>query len=174
MPQLPRSRERLLGVGLLLKAGDAPLAVVEHDPVLARVGDLLDGQRRDTPGVAVAGGEAPRSMSVSASPEITRKGSSPKNSAQARTPPGGAEQLGLVAVGQAIAEVLPDRVREVVQVGDHLVEAVAVEQVEDVLHHRAVEHRHHRLGDLVGQRAQAGAEARREDHRSHQPRGRDQ
>ena len=80
---------------------------------------------------------------------------------------GGAQQLLLVAVGEAIAEVLADGVGEVVQVGDHLLEAVAVEQVEDVRHHRPVEHRHHRLGDLIRQRAQARAEAGREDHRFH-------
>ena len=83
---------------------------------------------------------------------------------------GGTQQLRLVAVGDALAEVLADRVGEVVQVGDHLVEPVPVEQVEDVLHHRPVEHRHHRLGDLVGQRAQTRAEPRREDHRLSSPR----
>jgi hypothetical protein len=58
-----------------------------------------------------------------------------------------------------------------VEVGDHLPEAVLVEQVDDVLHHGPVEHGHHRLGDLVGQRAQARAEAGREDHRSHRAAG---
>ena len=50
-------RQRLLGRRLLLKAGDAPVAVVQHDAVLARVGDPLDGQRGDPAGLAVAGGE---------------------------------------------------------------------------------------------------------------------
>ena len=46
-------RERLLGARLLLEARDPALAVVQHDAVLARVGDLLDGQRRDPAGLAV-------------------------------------------------------------------------------------------------------------------------
>ena len=58
---------------------------------------------------------------------------------------GGAEQLGLLAVDDPVAEVVADRVREVVEVRDDLVVAVAVEQVDDVRHHGPVEHRHHRL-----------------------------
>src|SRR6185437_10645519 len=46
-------REGFLGRRLLLEAGDAPVAVVQHDAVLARVGDLLDRQRRDPARVAV-------------------------------------------------------------------------------------------------------------------------
>ena len=53
-------RQRLLGRGLLLKAGDAPVAVVQHDAVLARVGHLLDGERRDPAGFAVPVGERRR------------------------------------------------------------------------------------------------------------------
>ena len=45
-------------------------------------------------------------------------------------PAGCAEQLLLEAVGDALAEVLANRLREVVQVGDHAVEGVPVDQVE--------------------------------------------
>ena len=67
----------------------------------------------------------------------------------------------------ALAEVLADRLGEIVEVGDHRPERVPVEQIKDVLHHRPVEHRHHRLSDLIGERAQPRAEARGENHRSH-------
>jgi len=45
------------------------------------------------------------------------------------------------------------------QVGDDLIDAMALEQVDDVRHHGPIEHRHHRLGDLVGDRPQACAQA---------------
>ena len=88
--------------------------------------------------------------------------------------PCSAQQLLLVAVGEvdpqsrAVAEAIADRVREPVQVGDHRAEAVPAQEPQDVLHDRAVRHRHQRLGDLVGERPQAGPQARRHHHRSHQ------
>ena len=71
----------------------------------------------------------------------------------------------------AVAEVALDQLREPVQVGDRLGEAMAGEQTDDVLHHRPVEHRHHRLRHRVGDRAQPGSQPGREDHRSHWRRG---
>ena len=41
-------------VGLALKARDAPVAIVQHDVVTARVGDALDRQRGDAARLAVA------------------------------------------------------------------------------------------------------------------------
>jgi hypothetical protein len=87
--------------------------------------------------------------------------------------PGGSQQLLLEAVGQldpefrAVAEVVADQLRKPVQVGDRLGEAVAGEEPGDVLHHRPVQHRHHRLRHVEGDRAEARAEARCEDHRAH-------
>ena len=80
---------------------------------------------------------------------------------------GGAEQLRLLAVDEPVAEVVADRVREVVEVRDHVVVAVAVEQVDDVRHHGPVEHRHHRLRQLERERAQARAETGCENHGLH-------
>ena len=77
----------------------------------------------------------------------------------------------LLAVDDPVAEVVADRVREVVEVGDHLVEALAVEQVDDVRHHGPVEDRHHRLRQLERERAQARAEAGCENHGLHAARG---
>ena len=73
----------------------------------------------------------------------------------------------LQAVLEPVAEVVPDRVREVVEVGDHVVEAVALEQADDVRHHRPVEDRDHRLRKLVCDRPQAGTEPGRQKNRLH-------
>ena len=76
----------------------------------------------------------------------------------------GAKQLLLAPVGELdaelrpVAEVVLDRLREPVQVGDRLAEAVPGEQAEDVLHHRPVQHRRHRLRHRIGDRPQPGAE----------------
>ena len=70
---------------------------------------------------------------MSASPEMTRN-ESPRKPGRVAHPAGGAEQLLLAAIGEleadagAVAEVALDRLREPVQVGDRLVEAVAGEQ----------------------------------------------
>ncbi len=160
-------RERFVGARLLLKAGDAPVAVVQDDAELARVGDFLDGQRRDTARFAVPGGER---LQVDVGERVARdhqKRLAAEELGAGAHAPGRAEQLGLVAIGQPLAEVLADRVGEPVQVGDRLVEPIAVEQVDDVCHHRPVEHRDHRLGDLVRERPQARAEAGGENHCSH-------
>ncbi len=147
-----------------------PVGVVQHHAVLARVGDLFDGQRRDPPRSAVARDERAQVDVGERVAGDDQEGIVAEELAAGAHAAGGTQQLLLVAIGQALAEVLADRVGEVVQVGDHLIEAVAVEQVEDVRHHGPVEHRHHRFGDLVRQGAQAGAETRREDHRSHRAR----
>ena len=108
-----------------------------------------------------------RSASVRASPETITTGSSPKKSATLRTPSGRAEQLLLEAVLEPVPEVVADRVGVVVEVRDQLAEPLALEHPDDVGHHGPVEHRDHRLGDLEGDRLEAGAETRCEDHRLH-------
>ena len=160
-------RERLVGVWLLLKTGHPPLAVVQHNAVLARVGHLLDGERGDPTRFAMPGGER---LQVDVRQRVARNDEEGLSAEEVRAlahAPRCAEQLRLVAVGDALAKVLADAVLEIVQVGDYLLEAVAGEQLDDVLHHGAVEHRHHRLGDLVRQRPQARAQPRRQHHRSH-------
>ena len=80
---------------------------------------------------------------------------------------GGPEELGLKAVGDAVAEIVTDRIGEVMEVRDDFVRPVPLEEVEDVRHHGPVEDGHHRLGDLVGERTQTRAEARSKNHRLH-------
>ena len=68
----------------------------------------------------------------------------------------------------AVAEVALDRVGEPVEVGDDAGETLAAEQLDDVLHDRPVQDRHHRLGHRVCDRAQAGAKTCSQHHRLHQ------
>ena len=52
----------------------------------------------------------------------------------------------------AVAEVAADRLRQERERDDHVVEPVLLEQLEDVLHARLADDRHHRLGLVRGQR----------------------
>jgi hypothetical protein len=155
MPQLPRSESASSG------------AIVQHDAVLARVGDALDSKRRDPAGLAMARGEG-RQVDVGQrvagdhEERLVAEELGARAHAACRT-----EELLLEAVGDALAEVLADCLREVVQVRDHAVERMALDQVDDVLHHRPVEHGHHRLRDLVRERAQPGPKPGCENHRLH-------
>jgi hypothetical protein len=85
----------------------------------------------------------------------------------------GAEDLGLVREGEAdlvaveAAEKPLHRLREVVEVDDHVVNAGAEECVDGMGDERPVADRHHRLGHDVRDRTKAGAEAGRKDHRFH-------
>ena len=172
MPQLARSESASAGSGFSWKPWIRPSA-----PVIATPYWLVSATRL-VARVATPSWDswnsriAARSMSVSASPAMTRK-ESPRKLGDVADPARGPEQLLLVAVGEldaelrAVAEVALDRLREPVQVGDRLAEAVAGEQAHDVLHHRPVQHRHHRLRHRVGDRPQPRAEPRRQDHRPH-------
>src|SRR5207237_9507553 len=57
----------------------------------------------------------------------------------------------------AVAEVAPDRLREEGDRDDDVVETMAAEQLEDVLHARLADDRHHRLRLVRRQRPQARA-----------------
>ena len=89
---------------------------------------------------------------------------------------GGAERHRLVGVDDldaelgAVAEVGLDGVGHEGDGHDDLVEAVPPQQGDDVLHHRAVGHRQHRLGRVRGERPQAGALAAGHDHGLHRRR----
>src|SRR5579859_5495201 len=80
---------------------------------------------------------------------------------------GGPEGHFLARVGNAnaklasVAEVVFDGARHVLDGDDDIADAVRFEEVEDVLHHRAPDDGHHRLGAGHRQGAQAGALASR-------------
>ena len=86
---------------------------------------------------------------------------------------GGAERRLLGGVDHAhaelgaVAEVGADGVGQEGDGDDDLVEAVPLQQVDDVLHHRPVDQRQHRLGRVRGERAQPGALAAGHDHGLH-------
>jgi hypothetical protein len=146
-------------VGLLLEAGDPAVVVVQHDAVLARVVDLLDRERGDAAGRAMAGQERPDvdvGQCVAGDDEERLGAEEVLALAHAACR---ARELRLVDVLDRVAEVVADRVREVMQVGDDPIDALATQVIDDVSHHRPVEHRDHRLGDLVGQRAQTRAQS---------------
>ena len=67
----------------------------------------------------------------------------------------------------AVAEVGADVVGQEGDGDDDLVEAVLLQQLDDVLHHRPVGQRQHRLGGVRGERPQAGALAAGHDHGLH-------
>ena len=125
---------------------------MQHDPVLARIGDAR--RRQGGEGATLAVGRDQRGQ-VDVGQRVARYDEERFVAEQVGAvahAAGRPEQLLLVAVGHAVAEVVADRIREVMQVGDDLLDAAALEQVDDVRHDRPIEHRHHRLGDLIGDR----------------------
>jgi hypothetical protein len=112
-----------------------------------------------------------RSTSQSASPEMTRKVSSSLSLASRTEPavPSGDSSTSTRSRPEplAVAEVAADRLRHERDGHDHLVEAVLLEQLDDVLHARLADDRHHRLGLVRGQRAQARALAAGHHDRLH-------
>ena len=68
---------------------------------------------------------------------------------------------------RAVSEVVTDLVGEVRDRDDNIVEAVAREQRDDVLHHRTVHERHHRLGLIAREWTEPGPLTTGEDHRLH-------
>ena len=68
---------------------------------------------------------------------------------------------------RAIAEVRDDLVGEVVEGHDDGLDAVPLEQLDDVLHHRLVAQPYHGLGSVEGERAQARAFSTSHDHSLH-------
>ena len=68
---------------------------------------------------------------------------------------------------RAVAEVARDQLREGVDVDADLTDVVSGQQVQQVMEHRPVRDRHHRLGQEVGERPEPRAEAGGHDHRLH-------
>ena len=175
--------ERLGRVGLLLEALDAPVGVGDDHAVLADVGDLLDAERRNAAVGPVGVGElrqvgvGERVAGEDEEDVVVAAGEEVGDVADAARGP---EQLLLAAVA--------DRRRRAGAVAAGAASTASGNQCrlaitsstpwsassrDELLDDRAVADRHDRLGDLVGDRPQPRAEARRHDHRSHrrQPSG---
>ena len=172
--QLARSESASARSGFSWKPWIRPSEPVITTPNSLTFGDPLDGQRGDAVVGLVGGTEGGQVDVGERVGGHHQEGLVAEELGDVADAARRAQQLVLVAVGEldperrAVAEAVADGVREPVQVGDHLAEAVAAQEQQDVLHHRAVGDRHHRLRDLVGERAQAGPQARCHHHRSHQ------
>ena len=68
---------------------------------------------------------------------------------------------------RSVAEIGLDQLGESVEVDADLPHLVPVQQVEEVMENRPVRHRHHRLGQEVGQRTEARPQARSHHHCLH-------
>ena len=165
--------EHLAPRGLLQEAFDGAVGLGDHDPELERVLDVLQRDRRARARVAVRlheRGEVDVGEHVTGDDE--ERVDELVDGVAHRT--GGAERrvLGRVAHGDAevgaVTEVVADLVGEERHRDDDLVEAVQREQADDVLHHRLVGQRHHRLRGVAGQRAQTRALTTGEDDGLHE------
>ena len=171
-PGVDRVREHLAPRGLLEEALDAAFLVGDHDPELERVVDRLEADRdrgalglvrfdeRGQVDVAerVAGDDEKRLVEAALG-ELHRAGR--------------AERLLLDRVVDvhverlAAAEVRADRLRHEGERDDHLVHPVPAQQVEDVLHARLADDRHHRLRLVGRQRPEPCALPARHDDGLH-------
>src|SRR5579875_654855 len=144
--------EHLPPGGLLEEPLDPPVLVGDDDPELERVLDRLQRDRRRSPLLPVSLDE-------------------PAGGAPYRA--GGAERrvldrvADLHAQGLAAAEVAADRLRQEGDGDDDLLEAVAAEELDDVLHAGLADDRHHRLRLVRRQRTQPRPLPAGHDHGLH-------
>src|SRR5674476_235336 len=158
--------ERVGGGGFLLEARDTGRGVVDDDAVERWVVDLLHGQGRDAPVAPVSrhkGREVDVGEPVAADHD---EGAAAEELAEGAGAARRTQQFPLEVVAQvdaeggAVAEVRADLVRVIVQVGGGLADAVPVQEMEQVLHHRPVEDGNHGFGrasrERIEPRAQTG------------------
>ena len=104
---------------------------------------------------------------------MTRKVSSRRSFAEPDGPGGTGRRLldrvvDVHAQAAAVPEMVADEPRQEGQGHDHFVDAMPLDQLEDVLDAGLVDDRHHRLGLVGGQRAQTGALTARHDDCLHE------
>ena len=164
--RVDRVREDLAPGRLLQEALDPALLVGDDDPELERVVDRLEPDRHgralllvraDELGQVdvaerVAGDDQERLLELRAR-EADRAGRAERRLLD--------RVLDLHAERLAVAEVAADRLRHEREGHDHLLEAVVLEQLEDVLHAGLADDRDHRLRLVRRQRPQARALAAR-------------
>ncbi len=165
-------REHLTPGRLLQEPFDAPVGSGDDDPELERVLDPLQRDRRHRAAVAVR-------LHERGEIEVGEDGTGDDEEGvvelggRVADRPRGPERLLVGRVPHpdpevgAVPEVGADLVGEVGDGDDHVVEAVLGEEPHDVLHHRLVDERHHRLGLVAGQGPQPGAFPTGEDDRLH-------
>ena len=164
--------EHLAPRRLLEEPLDGAVGLGDDDAELERVLDVLERDRRRRAGVAVRLHERGE---VDVGEHVTRDHEERVVELVdgVADRPRGAERriLGRVPHGHAevgaVAEVVADLVGEERHGHHDVVVAVLREQVDDVLHHRLVDQRHHRLRGVAGERAQPGALTAGEDDGLH-------
>ncbi len=164
--------EHLAPRRLLQEALDGAVGLRDHDAELERVLHVLQRDRRGGVGVAVRfdeRGEVDVGEHVARDHEervveLRRRVAHRSGGAERRVFRGVAH--GDAEIG-AVAEVVADLVGEERDRDDDVVEAVQLEQVDDVLHHRLVDEGHHRLRLIAGERTQTRALATGQDHCFH-------
>src|SRR5581483_2720008 len=170
--RVDRVGEDLAPRRLLEEALDAAVLVGDDDPELERVLDRLEADRHggallpvrldETRQVDVAervAGDDEERVVEAARGEADRAGG-----AEWRLLDGVAD---VDAEALAVAEVAPDRLRQERDGDDHVLEAVQLEELDDVLHARLADDRNHRLGLVRGERTQARALSPGHDHGLH-------
>ena len=171
-PGVDRVREDLAPGRLLEEALDPAVLVGDDDAELERVVDRLEADRDRGLALLV---DAHDLGQVDVGERVAGDDEEGVVELVARVPDraGGAERRFLDGVLDrdpeplAVAEVAADRLRHERHGHDHLVEAVLLEQLDDVLHARLADDRHHRLRLVGRQRAQARALAAGHHDRLH-------
>ncbi len=167
--------EDLAPGGLLEEPLDAPVVVDDDDAELERVLHALEGDRDHGPALLVEGddfAEVEVGERVAADDDEGVVAELVLGQLDAA---GGAGRsllhrvLHAHAEAGSVAEVVADGLGQEHEGDDGLVDAVLLEQLDDVLHARLAAQRHHRLGLVAREGAQAGAFAAGHDHCAHAP-----
>ena len=180
MPVLIVSEKTWPHDGFSRKRSIAAVLVGDDDPELERVLDRLEPDRDG--GALLAGGTSTSSREVDVAERVAGDDEERARRARplaSRTEPAvpsgvsSTEYSMFMPERLAVAEVAADRLRQERDGDDHVLEAVLAQQLEDVLHARLADDRHHRLRLVRRQRAQARALAAGHDdglHAAHLPR----
>ncbi|MNX78966.1 hypothetical protein D3C86_1105790 [compost metagenome] len=154
--------EDLAGAGLLEEALDAALFVGDDDAELERVLDPVQEQGREGLLLLVVG-DRRRQVDVGKAVARDHQEGVVQVLLDGLDRPRRAEgHLLLDRVGDvdpevaAVPEVVLDDLRQVVEGDEDVGDPMPLEEVDDVLRHGAVQHRDHGLGNVAGERAQAG------------------
>ena len=157
-------------LGFSTKSRHRAVLVEHHQAVGAGVGDRHQRQRRAGSGGLVLG-ELGAEVDVGEHVAVEHQEALVEHRLGELHGAGGAARLGLLDVAQAdpqpraVAEHAADALGHEPAREDHVVDAVAAQPLEHERDEGPVDQPHDRLGDVRGQRAQAGAFAAGQDHR---------
>ena len=173
MPVFGRVGEDLALLGLLEEASDAPVFVVDdHYTELRGVLDLLEDEGDLGPPLLVEGDGLPE---VGVRQDVSADDDEPLSEPILRKlhRAGGPQRVILDGVfhfdapAGAAAEIVSDVLGHELKGGQHVLEAVMLEELDDVFHARRVGYRDHRFGLVAGQRPEPRPLAPGHDHGLH-------